>query len=109
MGRKFDKSLPAMTDEKLAAVDETLLDKKSRNRLDIERGKRAFKSASGRDMEDRWQFYLTTLVAVATVVVVLIGCGRQFRVERKRSVAASGNVCLMTRPPGPAVVPSDCQ
>ena len=37
MGRKFDKALPAMTDEELAAVDETTLDKTSRNNLEIER------------------------------------------------------------------------
>lgn len=73
MGRKFDKRLPAMTDEELAAVDETTLDKKSRNHLKIERRKRAFKSDSGRAREDRRRFNVTTLVAVASVVVALIG------------------------------------
>ncbi len=73
MGRKFDKALPAMTDEELAAVDETTLDKTSRKHLEIERRNRAFKSDSDRAREDRRRFNVTTLVAVASVVVALIG------------------------------------
>ncbi len=73
MGRKFDKKLPAMTDEALAAVDETTLDKTSRNHLEIERRKRALELDSNRDREDRRRFNVTTLVAVASVVVALIG------------------------------------
>ncbi len=70
MGSKFDKRLPTMTDEELAAVDEALLNKKSRKNLDIERRKRAHKSESNHSREDQRRFSVTTIIA-------LVGCAAQ--------------------------------
>ena len=72
-GQKIRQELAGNDGRETPAVDETLLDKKSRKHLDIERRKRSFKSDADRAGEDRRRFNATTLVAVASLVLALIG------------------------------------
>ena len=72
MGRKFDKRLPFMTNDELARIDESMLDSKSRNRIEIERRKRAHKSESNHSREDRRRFNVTTIIALVALAAAII-------------------------------------